>query len=420
MKAFHVGMCLAAVCALSNFAEDWAQWRGPKRDGISRETGMLQKWPEGGPKLVWENKDVGQGYGTPAVAKGVVYLISNSDLENEFVAAYSLADGKKAWSSKVGGVGNPNQNPKYPAARSTPTVEGLMLYVFGSDGDVAALETAGGKIKWQKSSRKEWGGTPGTWAYSESPLVDGDAVVVAPGGSNVTMVALNKKSGDLIWKTSVPNAGQAAYASTVVMEVGGVKQYVQSLQNGLIGVDAKSGKFLWRYDRFAKGSPANIPTPVVKGNYVYAAGARTGAALIEVVKAGDEFSAKEVYFDGKLPAAIGGFVLVGNNLFGALNTQFKCVDFMTGEILWEERSNAPASVLFADGNLYLHGEDGSMVLAAADAAGYKENGRFTPAEIPARPNNGKAWAYPVVADGKLLVRDGTSLWCYNVKGADVR
>jgi outer membrane protein assembly factor BamB len=251
-------------------------------------------------------------------------------------------------------------------------------------------------------------------------LVDGEAVVFAPGGSNVTMVALNKNSGDLIWKTTVPNAGQASYASTVVMEVGGVKQYVQSLQNGLIGVDAKSGKFLWRYDRFAKGSPANIPTPVVKGNYVYGAGARTGAALLKVDGSGDSFTATEVYFDAKLPAAIGGFVLVGNELYGALANKLMCVDFMTGAIKWEERSNAPASVLFADGNLYLHGEDGSMVLAAADAAGYKEKGRFTPAEIPARPNNGKAWAYPVLADGKLLVRDGTSLWCYNVKGADVR
>ena len=295
-----------------------------------------------------------------------------------------------------------------------------MLYVFGSDGDVAALETTGGKIKWQKNVRKEFGGSPGIWAYSESPLVDGDAVVFAPGGSNVTMVALNKNSGDVIWKSTVPNAGQASYASTMVMEVGGVKQYVQSLQHGLIGVDAKSGKFLWRYDRFAKGSPANIPTPVVTGTYVYAAGARTGAALIKVDGAGDSFTASEVYFDAKLPAAIGGFVLVGNELYGALNNQFKCVDFMTGKVLWEDRSIAPASVLFADGTLYLHGEDGTVALVAADAKGYKENGKFTPAEIPPRPNNGKAWAYPVVGDGKLLVRDGTSLWCYNVKGADVR
>ena len=153
---------------------DWPQWRGPERDGISQERGLLKQWPAGGPKLLWQVNDIGDGFSTPAVVGTRIYLMSNRGMENEFAQALSTQDGKVIWTTRVGNVGNPDQNPPYPKARSTPTVDGNFVYVLGSDGDLACLEAKSGKIRWQKSLRKEFGGQPHDWAYAESPLVDGD------------------------------------------------------------------------------------------------------------------------------------------------------------------------------------------------------------------------------------------------------
>ena len=253
-------------------AADWPQWRGPQRNGISAETGLLAEWPKEGPRLVWQVKDIDSGYSTPSVVGDRLYLLSNKGLEDEFVQALDAKDGKRVWSQRIGKVGNPDQQPNYPAARSTPTVDGEWLFAFGSDGDLACLERATGKVRWQKNVRKDYGGQPGIWAYSESPLVDGEAVICTPGGPDATLVALNKNTGELIWKCAVPGGEQAAYTSALVIEVGGVRQYIQMLQKGLVGVEAKTGKLLWRYDRTAKGSPAIIPTPVADGEFIYSAG----------------------------------------------------------------------------------------------------------------------------------------------------
>ena len=159
---------------------DWPQWRGPQRDGTSQERGLLKQWPAGGPKLLWQVNDIGDGYSTPAVVGKRIYVMSNRGMENEFVQALSTDDGKSIWTTRLGNVGNPNQNPPYPKARSTPTVDGNFIFALGSDGDLACLEVKSGKIRWQKNIRKEFGGQPGEWAYAESPLVDGDVVVVTP------------------------------------------------------------------------------------------------------------------------------------------------------------------------------------------------------------------------------------------------
>ena len=230
--------CLTAV------ADDWPQWRGPRRDGTSQETGLLQQWPKQGPKLLWQLPDIGDGYATPVVAGARIYLLSNRGLDNEFVQALAVKDGKPIWSTRLGKVGNADQQPSYPKARSTPTLDGERLYALGSDGDLVCLETASGKVIWRKSLRADFGGKPGTWAYAESPLIDGDAVIVTPGGKEATLVALNKNTGAVIWKSAVPGGDVAAYASAIVVEAAGRKQYVQFLNNGVVGVDAKSGQFL--------------------------------------------------------------------------------------------------------------------------------------------------------------------------------
>jgi len=397
-------------------ADDWAQWRGPRRDGISRETGLLREWPAAGPKLVWQIKDAGSGFGAPAVANGTIYLMSNNGLDNEYVQAIRASDGAKLWQTTIGKVGNPNQAPSYPAARSTPTVDGNVLYVLGSDGDLACVERANGSVRWKKSLRADFGGQPGIWAYAESPLVDGDTLVCTPGGAAATLVALSKRTGDVIWKSTVPGGDQAGYASVAPAVIGGVKQYVQFLQKGLVGVDAKTGKLLWRYEGTAKGSMANIPTPVVSEAMVYSGAGQSGGGLVLVTSRGGSFETEQKYFSRKLPVAIGGAVKVGDNLYGATNAELMCVDFATGVVKWEDRSVGPASVVAANGQLYLHGENGAVALIEATPEGYKEKGRFTPPDQPERKQT-RAWSYPALANGRLFIRDLNCLWCFDVRAA---
>lgn len=405
---------VVTVFSQATQADDWPQWRGPNRDGISAETGLLKEWPENGPKLLWELDSVGSGYTTPSVVGDRIYLIGNEGNDNEFVQALNVKDGTKIWSTQIGKVGNPDQRPPYPGARSTPTVVGDALYVLGSDGDLACLETAGGKIRWQHNVRKKFGGEPGVWAYSESPLVDGDVVVCAPGGSQATVLAVDKNSGEVVWKSAIPEGDSAGYASAIAIEINGVKQYVEFLSKGLVGVDAKTGKFLWRYERTAEGSPANIPTPIADANYVYSAASRSGGGLVKLVVDNDTVEVEQVYFSTNLPTGIGGAIKIGDYLYGSTRQGLVCADFVTGDVKWKDRSIGASSLLFAEGLLYLYGDNGQVALVGANPESYREKGRFTPPNQPDRGRS-KAWAYPVLANGRLYLRDLGRLWCYDVR-----
>ncbi len=436
-------LLLSALLAFVGFslvaqADNWPQWRGPDRNGISKEKGLLQEWPTDGPHLIWETQDLGTGYSTPAIVDSRIFLVSNKGLDDEFVQALSTKDGKQIWSTHIGKVGNPDQAPPYPGSRSTPTVDGNALYALGSDGDLVCLSIEDGKVQWKKNLRTDFAGQPGTWAYSESPLVDGDKLVVTPGGKEATMVALHKKDGSVIWKghpqpkaepaadsaasTATPprkkkKEGAAGYASAVVFNAAGKKQYIQFLGEGLVGVDAETGKFLWLYDHTSQGSPANIATPICSDNCIYTGTHYTGAGLIKLKADGDGVTYEEVYFDKKLPRAIGGEVLVGEYLYGTSKELTQCITFKTGEVKWsKEHGIAPASICYADDRLYLHGEDkGDVLLLEASPAGYQEHGHFTPPNVPS-DRTGKAWPYPVIADGRLYIHDWGHLWCYDVKG----
>ena len=353
--------CLSALFLFSAYSADWPQWRGPQRNGVSSETGLLKEWPKEGPKLLWQAKDIGDGYSTPSIAGGRIYLLSSRGLDNEFVQALSTADGKQIWATRLGNVGNPSQMPSFPTARSTPTVDGDTIYALGSDGDLACLEAATGKIKWGKSLRADFGGKPGQWAYSESPLVDGDALIVTPGGADATMVALNKKTGQTIWKSAVPGGDDAAYASVSIIEAAGRRQYVQFLAKGLVGVDAKTGQFLWRYDGTGKGQ-TNIPSPVLGDGYIYSSQGRGPGALIHLTPSGQSVNAEQVYLQRNLPNTNGGAVLVGNTLYGSGDNGLIAADWLTGKGLWLETTVGGAA-LAADGRLYIHNENGEVVLA---------------------------------------------------------
>jgi outer membrane protein assembly factor BamB len=421
-------LCLSfstlSITSSANMAastSDWPQWRGPDRSGVSNEKGLLKQWPKEGPKLAWQVNDLGDGYSTPVVVGTRIYLMSNVGMDNEFVQALSTQDGKPIWTTRVGNVGNPNQNPPYAKARSTPTVDGNLVYALGSDGDLACLEAKTGKIRWQKNIRKEFGGQPGEWAYAESPLVDGDLVVVTPGGPEATMVALNKKSGAVVWKSAIPDGGGVGYASAIVAQGGGRKQYVQLLNKGLVAVDAKTGQFLWRYAEAAKG-PAQYFTPITRDGYVYGGALGVGGGLVRLKADGTGVAAEQVYYVRGLPNGIGGAVLVGDYLYGTeAGQKLVAAEFATGKVKWQAENFGWASVASADGLLYLHLMNGDVVLVEATSEDFREKGRFTPPGQPPHKKVGPfpeaSFAYPVVANGRLYIRDLGTLWAYDIKGS---
>jgi len=406
-------------------ADDWPQWRGPERTGLSKETGLLKEWPKDGPKLLWQLKEIDYGFSTPSVVGDRLYLLSNKGLDDEFIQALAVKDGKQVWSTKLGNVG-PNEKMPYPAARSTPTVDGDRIFALGSDGDLVCMKTADGAEVWRKSLRKDLEGKPGSWAYAESPLIDGDVLVCTPGGDKATLVALNKKSGEVIWKASVPaGAGggggrgrmagnTAAYASPIVATVGGVKQYIQFLGGGLVGVAAKDGKLLWRYNKVT--GTTNCTTPLFHDSCVFVSainrqGSGSGGALVRLTAEGDGVSAKEVYLIKDLANHHGGVVRVGDAIYGTNNSSLVCIDFKTGETKWDNRSVGKGSIMAADGRLYVRSEKGPLALVEATPSGYKEDGRFEQPDRSAKPS----WPHPVVADGRLYLRDQDGLLCYDVK-----
>ncbi|HEY7156090.1 MAG TPA: PQQ-binding-like beta-propeller repeat protein [Gemmataceae bacterium] len=413
-------VCVLILCGLtaSSRADDWPQWRGPQRTGLSKETDLLKEWPKGGPKLLWEQKDIGGGYSTPAVVGERIYLMANRD-GKEYALALAVKDGSEIWSSVVGKVGR-NEGPQYPGTRSTPTVEGDRLYVLGSDGDLACLEKDHGKVLWSKNLKKAFEGTPGAWAYSESVLIDGDKLICTPGGKKATMVALRKKDGETVWESAIPRGDAAGYASTIAVDVGGTRQYVQFVGGGLVGVDAKTGKFLWRYDK-TKDPAANIPTPVFHDGCVFTSTSRNGTGLNRIKVSEGAVSSEQVYFNTTKLNSIGGVVRVGDYVYGTdARGELICLNFKTGEAKWRHASVGAGALCYADGMLYVRGQGGSgfgkespvrVVLVEATSDGYKEKGRFEQPDHGDRP----AWPHPVVANGRLYLRDGPVLLCYDIK-----
>jgi outer membrane protein assembly factor BamB len=418
-RCVQLGITFGTLAGLAvASAEDWPQWRGPQRTGVSHETGLLKEWPQPGPPLEWLKHEIGSGYAAPVVVGERIYILANEGLDDEYVQALSTRDGARLWRTRLGKVGNPNQQPKFPGARSTPTVDGQWIYALGSDGDLACVEAAAGEIRWRKNLRADFGGKPGTWAYAESPLIDGDALICAPGGAEATVVALNKRTGDELWRAALPEADEAAYASAIVVNAGGRKQYVQMLQKGLVGLEAQTGKILWRYGETVSKYNANIPTPVAYEDLIYSAGAGTGGGVVQLTAKDGSVGVAPVYSSPKLPTAIGGAVLVGQHLYGTTGQAMLCVEFASGTVKWEERALGAGALLYADGRLYLHAESGEVGLIEVNPEGYVERGRFRPTGGPERlgPME-KAWAYPVLAQGRLYIRDHGSLWCYDVRAS---
>jgi outer membrane protein assembly factor BamB len=388
---------------------DWPQWQGPDRTGISRETGLLQEWPKDGPSLVWRAKALGGGYSTPSVAAGRIFGMSYRS-KDEGVWALDEATGKELWWTRIAAA----QSVGYgEGSRATPTVDGDRLYALGVSGDLVCLNVADGKEVWHKNlTDKQFGGGRPGWGYCESPLIDGEKLICTPGGKQATLAALDKKTGEPIWKAHVPQGDGAQYSSVVAAVIGGKREYIQFLHGGVVGVSADDGTFLWRYNHPANGT-ANCSTPIVSGSLVFAAsGYSTGGGAADVAKvAGKGKDAEEVYFTTKMQNHHGGMVLVDGCVYGSNEGSVTCLELKTGAIKWEERKPGKGSITYADGRLYYRNEGGSMVLFEANPQKYVEHGRFQQPERTGKP----AWAHPVIANGKLYLRDQDVLLCFGVK-----
>ncbi len=386
---------------------DWPQWQGVGRNSISTETGLLKSWPDGGPPLAWKAKGLGDGFSTPSVAAGRVYTMGNRG-KTEYIVAIDEDNGKLLWGAAIGPVRSGGGG--YAGPRCTPTVDGDFVFALGLNGDLVCVAALNGKEQWRRDLVKDFQGSAGGWGYCESPLVDGDKVICTPGGAS-TIVALNKKTGETIWAASVPANDGAAYASAIAADVNGQRQYIQFVNGGVVGIAAEDGKFLWRYDHPANGT-ANCSTAIFHDGQVFAAsGYGTGGGLAKLTRENGVTRADEVYFTRHMKNHHGGMVLVDGYVYGANDpSQLVCLEFATGKVQWDHRAGK-GSIAAADGRLYYRDEGGAILLVDASPQAYVEKGRFEQPDRSGQP----AWPHPVMANGKLYIRDQDILLCYDIK-----
>jgi outer membrane protein assembly factor BamB len=411
-------------------AADWPQWRGPDRSDVSAETGLLKSWPQGGPRPAWAFDQAGFGYSGPAVVGDRLYCAGSDEPEDkEFVFCVDVTTGGQLWRTPL--VRRSNATRISPdrggGPRSTPTVDGDAVYFLGCKGDLVCLDAATGKLRWQKNMVTDFGGkVMSGWGWCESPLVDGDKLVCCPGYENGTVVALNKATGEVLWR-SKDLTDSASYASPVVATIAGARQYVLMTDKHVAGLSAADGKLLWQETVGVNGT-ANIPTPLVRGDYVFATCGylpRGSCGLVKLTAAGAGVRSEVVYKNTNLANHHGGVVLVGDHVFGYAEPDrgrdvrggWTCLEFLTGKVVWSSDKLGKGSLTAADGKLYCYAEsNGAVALVDASPAGWAEHGRFTVPKKSARRAGGAAIrTHPVVANGKLYLRDQELLFCYDVR-----
>jgi len=401
--AGSLALLAASTVVWTRAVEDWPQWRGPRRDGVSAERGLLKQWPAGGPPLAWQARGAGEGYSSFSVANGRLFTLGARG-GTEYVMAFDAATGKRLWEV---GHGRRFNNDRGDGPRATPTVEGDRVYAFGASGDLSVLDAGTGKIVWTQNVLQKFGGSNINWGLSESPLVLNDRILVNAGGSGASVVALRKTDGSLIWKSQNDEPG---YSSAVLQEVGGLRMAIFFTGQRAMGLAVDDGRLLWSYDRVANRT-ANIATPIVRGNHLFlSSDYGTGAALLSIMVEGPKVTAREVYFTNEMRNHHASSVLVGDHLYGFSSQILTAMHFETGKQAWRDRSVGKGALVFADDRLYLYSENGMVGLAEANPAGYREHGRFQ-----LKTGNLPTWSHPVVSGGKLFLRDQDTIYAYDVR-----
>ena len=397
-------------------SQDWAQWRGANREGIAKATDINLDWAQKKPTVAWTFRQAGSGYSAPTIVGTTLYCQGALNSKG-FAFAVDTQTGNLKWKQELG---REYVEDRESVPRGSVTVDGNKLYLIRGIGQIHCLSAADGKVIWQKDLVKDFGGRiMSRWGYSESPLVDGNLVICTPGGRQGTLIALDKNTGNLVWacKEWTDDAG---HSSPIVVEVDGVRQYIQESGRGVAGVSTTNGKLLWKVD-ISGFRTAVIPTPIYRDNMVYVtSGYNAGCAAIKLTKTGDKFNAETVYANRNMSNHHGGVVLSGNYIYGYNDASgWVCQDLKTGDIVWRERNSTTSkgSVLGVNDRLLLLNErNGLLTVVAASPDGWKEFGRL---EIPERTKistqDNMVWVHPVIANGNLYVRDHDLLFCFNLK-----
>ncbi|HSH94586.1 MAG TPA: PQQ-binding-like beta-propeller repeat protein [Roseimicrobium sp.] len=409
-RALMLPIVVAGLSFSLLHAADWPQWRGPDRTDISKETGLLKTWPATGPKQLWVFKDAGFGYSGYSVAAGKLFTMGAKE-DGEYLIAVDAVKGTQLWTAKMGSV---LRNGWGDGPRGTPTVDGDRVYALGGDGTLVCVKVADGKEAWRTTMASLGGKVPG-WGYTESVIVDGKNVICTPGGPQGALAAFDKVSGKVAWRSTDFTDG-AQYASIIAINHNGARQLVQLTMKSLVGIDAATGKTLWKSEW--PGQTAVIPTPIFADGSVYiASGYGVGCKLVKI---GPGNAVSDVYMNKVMKNHHGGVVLVDGHLYGFSDgSGWVCQNLKTGDEVWAEKGKlGKGAISYADGMLYLLEENsGQVVLIEASSKGWSEKGRFKldPQTLQRNPK-GKIWTHPVIANGKLYLRDQELLHCYDVKG----
>ena len=421
------GLSVAALSPLAG--ADWPHWRGPAGTGVSAEKSLLATWPKGGPKLAWSSKLAGNGFAGMAVVGGNVYTMGA--IGNDEYAIALGPKGQQLWSTKIGPVHDFKGNQWSRGPNATPTVDGDHVYCMGSKGDLLCCKKANGAFVWTKSLPKDLGGDLVSsgggfpkygWGYSSSPVVDGDQLVLTPGGAQGLFAALDKKTGATLWRSKAVT-DLALYVTPTVATIGGVKQYITMTQPGLTSVSAETGELLWKWTADDPLPDVLCPSPIVKGDLVYASYSGDtghGCVSLKIEGSGKKFSATVAYTNSVLDNRQGGVVLIDKHLYGyhLADKGLICQDLEKGKSVWPRARQdvKVGSIVAADGKLFVQGEEGTVAMIEASPKKFTLLGTF---DLPERAKkvkpSAKVWTHPSLSDGKLYLRDQELVFCYEVK-----
>ncbi len=409
LAACFAGLALSAFAARADVKDGqpwWPSFHGPLRDNVSRETGLMKKWPEGGPRLVWKRSGIGLGYSGVSLAEGRIFTAGDFD-DVEKVIALDL-DGRLLWER----VNGESWTGAYPGSRTTPSWSGGMLYQMNPKGRLAAFKAESGGEVWNADLKERFGARYGTWAMSENVAVEGGPVYCIPGGGDALMVALDRLTGKTVWVNDALDE-TAAYCSPIIVTHNGRRQLIAMTQKSIVGVDAADGKLLWSHPHLTRGDQ-NVNAPLYHEGYVFTASGHSGGG--RVVKINESSSAvEELWWDKDLDNCHGSVMQAGGYLFGsscrAGGRGFFCAELLTGRLAFREKRMEKLSLTAAEGLIYGLGQEGAMHLV-----------RPTPEKLEiissfAIPQDTKelAWAHPVIAGGRLYLRRGEYLYAYDLR-----
>ncbi len=416
MRLFIKGFCFLLFLAgvLTVYSQEWNAWRGPNHDGKSVDVDLLEIWPKEGPELLWETDGVGEGYSNLVFSDTQIFT-EGDEGDDTYLYFLDRANGKIVRKVKVGSGGDIGG---YRGPRSTPCTDGLFVYTLNQKGVLTCVEIATGKIVWTKHYQDDFQGKMMKsqhlnldWGVSESPLIDDNRLICSPGGEKGTFVALDKRTGDLIWRTTAITDG-STYCSVQPVVIDKVRQYLVVSHNAVAGIDPKNGSLLWKAE--FPGITAVANDPVYNDGIVFiSSGYNVGAYAWNVCKNGDKFVVQSLFHERKADNKHHGMILVGDFVYYASDRgSFMCVELKTGKIQWDYREmRGKTAITFADGKLILRKENsGEIILVDPTPKQYRELARFQ------QPHRSKknAWTYPVVVDKKLYIRDQNKIFCFDL------